>query len=281
MMVIDMDVCECGERVSYEKVRCSNNHFVGTPNVRVAKSMRSSLQGHFSQAEAAALEGGLVEELSRLILKLDGSVATISLSEAATLNILNGDVYKNYWATLNDKQRAVAMRQHHADRDKVDSAVHTAYKEGIIDAALSPDGYGLPSYGAVCITIKAKSIEKVSSLLRDNAYRFYTDYGLGALSAIEPPGWRATWDDRGLLGVAKLARGLTPGCSDEEIGSLILTSANDRSGDAFIEVHIYRHELTANDIETVRVNRGQTVGGDDWRKIKELLRHYRSGNRRT
>ena len=235
--------------------------------------MKSVLEGNYRQAESAAVSAGLDGELQRLSVRLQASVATINLPANAMLNILQGDVYKNYWRTLRDGQRKIASESDHATRDKVDSAVHVGYKDQVIDAALSTSGAGLRNYGDVTAVLSMTSIQNVASVLRDNAYQFYVDFELGGLHAKEPPGWRATWEDRHLLGVAKLANRLTPGCSDTEIDELVLFNGPARDEDAFIEVHIFRRELAATDVASVSAIPGALIDAHTWNTIKYLHGH--------
>lgn len=64
-----------------------------------------------------------------------------------------------------------------------------------------------------------------------------------------PPGYRAPWEARATLGVAKLADEVT---EDADLGQLVLRAGTTTSDDSMLEVHVYG-SLTARSIASIDV----------------------------
>src|SRR5206468_1602376 len=87
---------------------------------------------------------------------------------------------------------------------------------------------GLSSYGSVALRLKENYVEKRASLLEENSY---------VVRRSLPTAARATWDDRVMLAIAKLAP-----ASDRTRDSLrraLLFCEGNRETDKFIEVHVW------------------------------------------
>lgn len=224
--------------------------FVGAPNVRYARSMRSYLMGHYNQAVAQLEDLGLQAEQAQLEAILADAVMTIAMNPPLLRNLAEGDSYRSYYQSLNARAREIAVRGNQQNRSKVDNLLHAGYHEHIVHAALSPDGRFLGSYGSVGAVLRKGIFDSISSLLRENDFDFYRTNDLGALDAEEPMGWRAVWEDRAYLAVAKVAGDISAGMNASELADLIMSAGPDRKTDQFIEVHIYAR-LRAGDLASV------------------------------
>ena len=131
----------------------------------------------------------------------------------------------------------MAKREFHRRRDIVDGAIHTGYGERVVYLALSPDGRGLSNYGPVTLLLKEASAEDRCAALRENSYLFYKNCGLGP-DVEEEPGWRSDWEDRSMLGVAKLEPELAAGMDNAGLAKLVLLAGDDRQKDRYIELHM-------------------------------------------
>lgn len=78
--------------------------------------------------------------------------------------------------------------KYHAHRSAVDAKIHPGYGFEILNAALSPDGRGLPNYGEVTLELSELSIASRASVLRENAFDFYERCDLGKRNAEEELG---------------------------------------------------------------------------------------------
>jgi len=245
------DKCRRGHDVPYNLANCPTcGVFVGAPNVRYAASMRSYLLGHYNQATAQLEDLGLHSERDQLEALLADAVMTIAMNPPLLRNLAEGDSYRSYYQSLDDRARGIAVRSNQQNRAKVDNLLHAGYHEDIVHAALSPDGRFLTSYGSVGVILRTGFLDPVSSLLRENDFDFYRAYKLGDIDAEEPMGWRAVWPDRAYLAVAKVAGEITAGMNQRQLADLIMSAGVDRQSDRFIEVHIYAR-LRAGDIATV------------------------------
>lgn len=71
----------------------------------------------------------------------------------------------------------------------------------------------------------------------------------------EPPGYRAVWDERSKLCVAKLGGELRPETPPSEFPRLLLRQATEREESRFIEVHIWG-SMSVRSVERVTLMRG-------------------------
>lgn len=238
--------------------------------------MRSQLLGHYNQAVLSARGTGLDAEVARLETLLRDSVATIAVQPAILRNIATGDAYTTYYKAVKRRDRRASLLKHLAERKKVDGQIHSSYEEEIVNAALSIDGRGLNSYGPITLVLKTEAIEDRSSVLRENAYQFYDRCNLGPRDADEPPGWRSTWADRHLLGVAKLAAMLSTSTTDTMIAEATLVSHGSKETDQFLEVHIYG-DVPLFFVGEVRLERSLTETRDlkAWNESIEKLEKRR------
>lgn len=201
--------------------------------------MRADLVTNYNAAADLANIRGVKAELGLLWAIADDACVTININPKILRNLSYSQAYLSYYKALEEGDRQIAMQQHHGTRQAVDAKIHTGYEKHILNAALSGDGRGLTNYGPITIRLKSEAVEDLTSLLRENAFDFYKRHGLGELDAIEPAGWRSTWDDRAFLVVAALAEHIAVGMGLQELQSLLLFSGPSRHDDKYVEVHIF------------------------------------------
>lgn len=239
-MTAEAEPCRKGHPVPYHLANCPTcGTFVGAPNVRQARAMRTFLMGHYNQASAQLEDSDLIAERDQLESIVRDAFMTIAMDPPLLRNLAEGDSYRSYYQSRDDRAREIAARRNQQNRSKVDNQLHAGYHDHIIHAALSPDGRHLSSYGSVGAVLRKGFHDQVSSLLRENDFDFYRRHELGNIDAEEPMGWRAAWEDRTYLAVAKVAGQITPGMTATELADLIMCVGQDRQSDRFIEVHIY------------------------------------------
>jgi hypothetical protein len=201
--------------------------------------MRNALSENYDKSYRNAVDRGVEQEFERLLALLRQTIASANLELRVASNVVSGQAYRSYYDAVDDDRRQIAKRDFHANRAKVDSTIHTGYATRIVNMALSPDGRGLPNYGQVSLLLRDDSVSDRCSLLRENAFKFFTRFALGDIDKREEPGWRSVWEDRALLGAAALEPDLRPGMSDEDLRDLILRAGGSRLEDRYIEVHLY------------------------------------------
>jgi hypothetical protein len=91
------------------------------------------------------------------------------------------------------------------DRERLlaDDLLFPGYKQEIRFGALSLDGLGVTDYGSCSIVLKNLAISDRATVFEENSLDFCRSRKLGVGSPV-PPGYRSVWDERDLLGCAKL-----------------------------------------------------------------------------
>ncbi|TVS19764.1 MAG: hypothetical protein EA424_07345 [Planctomycetaceae bacterium] len=144
--------------------------------------------------------------------------------------------------------------------DAIRPAAETAFfgddvKRLIHFAALSPDDQGLSSYGECSVTLRTNLTNYRTSLLENNMLVFFKekceDYWR---TERIPRGYRAAWEDRARLAVAKLGERLKPDHKDAEFAAILLTRGPSTADDEFIELHVLG-SITVRTIEKIVLNR--------------------------
>jgi len=118
------------------------------------------------------------------------------------------------------------------------TALFPGYEDDIGFGALSLNGKGLPNYGPCAVVLKDEYIAHRSSVFECNSVTFMTTHRLEVTDPI-PPGYRATWSNRGRLAAAKLGGRITAGMDSDDAARLLLSPAANPEDDDLVEVHIW------------------------------------------
>ncbi len=124
------------------------------------------------------------------------------------------------------------------NRGANDGKVNPQYFEEINYAALSLTDYGSGWYGGCHVTLVSDRIAIRTSVFWENPFQFLKDQKL-APDEVVPPGFRASWERRGELAVAKLQEKIKADTSAGGFADILLERDSGRSDTDFIEVHIY------------------------------------------
>jgi hypothetical protein len=264
---------KCGVDIEYHRTFCANGHFIGFPNVRRAQEMAADLDRNYEAAVADAAARGVTAQVQRLETVLQATVAKINVTPKIVRNMVLGQNYISYYNAIALGARKIAERELHAHRETVDAKVHTGYGTEILNAALSPDGSGLTTYGAITLELRGASIEDRASVMRENAFDFYVRYKLGDRDAVEEPGWRSVWASRARLGVAHLEPSVTAATADTDFPRMILSNGTTKYDDRFIEVHIFG-DLSWENLNNITLAKPLTNAEeqDDWLFGREKLK---------
>jgi hypothetical protein len=243
-----MDTCaNCSAAlIGSEDICATCGEHVGAPNVRAANTAteRAALHQRCEEALQRATSRGSQGSVRGFQAAMEGTVAVVGC-DLYRLRDLTKDanaLYSNYYLSVRGDVRRAAELENDRQRRTVDSLLFGGYAEKIRNAALSLDGVGLTSYGkdglSYGLGLRDVAITKRASLLEENAYTFVKRHNLTADSSV-PPGYRAPWETRGQLAVAKLADFIGPETTASESARILLSSTGDRATDQFVEVHIY------------------------------------------
>ncbi|MFM2376125.1 MAG: hypothetical protein RLZZ165_1222 [Bacteroidota bacterium] len=204
-------------------------------NVRMANhpQERDALEARYKEAVETAKSNGANGKLEEMEAMLAGAHAVVSMDLLFLNSMLTSSklLYTSYKNQVDAGIRKPAEHENDRDRIVAEGQLYGSNGGKIFYAELSPDGTGLSSYGEFAVTLREVAIAHRASLLEQNSFNF-KDKSL-------PLGYRSVWEERIKLGVAKLASGLHPGISKQEVNKLILKSEGDRATDEFIEIHIF------------------------------------------
>ena len=135
------------------------------------------------------------------------------------------------------------------------------FKTEIHHAALTLDGRGLSSYGECFVSLRESMIAHRASVFEENSLLFMKRHNIKLFEVDRlPKGYRATWADRGLLAVAKLAGRINSRTRSGQFPGLLMRAATKRTNDDFVEVHLFG-PLTAFTFEKVTYMLNKAAAG--------------------
>jgi len=150
-----------------------------------------------------------------------------------------------------------------------DEALFPGYKEHIRFAALTLTSQGLVNFGECSFVLKSGMIAHRASVFEENSVRWMERHGIRVAEAHDlPRGYRAPWDDRGKLAVAKLGSRIDDTTSPTEFSEILLENGATSGTDDFVEVHIYG-PMTIRTVEHVHVR--DRSGRAKWKAINQKL----------
>jgi len=208
------------------------------PNVQDAaeEDEREALAARHRQAIQDAETRGCGEVVRAFEVAAGSTVAVLSRSLAEVERLASSDrqLYATYYQLLEAEVKLPDDNKWDLLRRLADETLFPGYKEKIRFAALSLDGAGLPSYGECSLVLREEMIAHRASLLEDNSALLMKKWAYTL-----PAGWRATWPERALLCVAKLADRLLPETMEVEFAALLLRPGSRLEDVDFVEVHIW------------------------------------------
>ncbi len=221
---------------------CSSD--VGAPNVRACLTDENlkALNERFDKARSHATSNGCLKEfdtLDEMLRNESGVVISIPARIARNLFEDPKSLYANYEKLVGAKMRVTASAEDDKHRFAIGGMLFGSYANSIIYGALSLTEHGLSTYGEVHCRLKSVAIERRTSFLEKNSYKFIRDHGLVAGDKL-PEGFSACWADRQKLVLAKLASALSAGQGPSDWQAIICQSDGaNREDDEFVEAHIY------------------------------------------
>jgi len=234
----------CGADISksLERVCSTCGEDIGFPNVRQVgrQEERDALEKRYLDAVNAAKANGRDSALKSFAEAAEKTCAVINLNLDHLHDFLTQDnlLYSTYALQVTGQIRKPAESQDDRNRRMAEALLFGHYGEEIRYAALSLDGTGLESYGPYAMMLKEIAIAKRAVLLEKNSFHFITQHNLQFGQAV-PLGYRAVWQERHKLAVAKLAGEISSKTLPDEYPGILLFSDGNRETDRFIEVHIY------------------------------------------
>jgi hypothetical protein len=240
------DTCSvCGVFLSATLRHCPTCRTdAGAPNVRRCRTDENlkALAEKFDNAQLRASANGCSKEfctLSGLMEKQSGVVISMPAGVARALFDDPNLLYKDYEQLVGANVRKPADPDNDRHRCAVGGLLFGSYANSIVYGALSMTKEGLPTYGDVHCRLRSVTIDKRTSFLVTNSYRFVRDYSIVAGDKL-PAGYMACWENRHYLVLAKLADSLSVGQTESDWQEILIQSdGKDRKNDSFVEAHIY------------------------------------------
>ena len=167
------------------------------------------------------------------------------LEDVERLASSDQQIYATYYERLD-----AGVQTPHGDswdrwRRIADATLFPLYEKRIRFAALSLDGIGVQRYGDCSLVLREDLVADRTTVFEENSAVFVRAQGPRV-----PSGRRATWDQRALLCVAKLASAIHAGTTPSDFPGLLLHQGATLEEDRFVEVHIWG-SLTARTCERV------------------------------
>jgi hypothetical protein len=179
--------------------------------------------------------------------------------------VCRDDTYKSYYKQVEDGIRKKASYHNEKRREIVDTALFGKYKDDIIFSALSlKNSNGLTSYGDYVVFLKNDFISKRTTFLEENSYTFASKNAKEIISGNIPLGYRAIWENKSKLSIAKLGDKIKK--KTKCFSSILLHSDGDRNNDDFIEAHIYS-SININNIFAVKQTKASSNNKNDLIKL--------------
>jgi hypothetical protein len=236
----DLSCASCGHPVPLDWNLCPHCARPSLyPNVRAAEqeTEREALAERHRLAVQDAEASGCGEVVRSFEAATGASHAVLSRSLGEVERLANSDrqLYATYYQLLEAEVKLPDGEVWDRLRRLADEALFPNFKERIRFGALSIDGTGLPGYGEWTLVLRDEMIAHRASLLEDNSALLMERWAYTL-----PEGRRATWPERALLCVAKLAGQLGSDTAEAEFPALLVRSVGARpEDDEFVEVHIW------------------------------------------
>lgn len=236
--------CDSKEAIPAEAWKCPacRRELPETPNIRAANA--SNEIDKLKEREELAAANCTARDCNETLEDFGKTVESASAVICRPIGEIDAMVTENRMYTGYYRQRDAGLRHSEDNKwDKIrgvaDSLVFPNYEKDIIFAALSLNGKGANYYGGHSITLKDKAIMHRASVFEENTTVFCEKHNCGVKNPV-PPGYRASWQNKGILAKAKLHPKITSKTTSKDYPNILLKTASGDTDDGdFIEVHIF------------------------------------------
>ena len=272
----DVTCPECGASVPSHARYCSVCAAdVGFPNIRFAERAdeQKALNIRLQNAKTSAKARGVESTLEAFGVAVATSHTVLARDLGTLHSMLKSDnlLYISFHQQVRSHFRIPEDNKWDKGRAAAESTINPHFFDQINFACLSLDGIGTSGYGDYHITLKDKLVERRTTVFEENPFVFCERHRIIAGNA-PPFGYRATWEKRGLLAMAKLQHNLSGTTTRDQFpGILVQRGAALGCGD-FIEAHIYGplHRATIERVIGPRPRRGPDLA--IWKSVLKILR---------
>lgn len=243
----------CKSTIPLDADRCTKcGADVAPPNVRFAAraTEAKALSSLVAIAQEAAAANGVSAEIVRLENLAKNSQMVINRKLRALSDWINSEdeLYLNFYK-LKEKGIAYKYDIYNRQRISAENTISPIFFDRLIIGALTVDGQGMSYYGKYTVVIRSTDIERRASVFWENPFIFNKKHNI--ISGEDPPeGYRAPWQEREKVVIAKLADAIKPGDNDHALSILVMGPDRNTADCNFVEVHVY-NQIHVNEIERV------------------------------
>lgn len=219
----------------------------------------------------AALSDARVRKCEHVLLDFErallSSKAVLSQKRHVVETLINSDsrIYPTFYKECLAGIRLPEGSEWDELRDSADNRLFGQGKSEIHFAALTMDGCGSSYYGDYHMHFREDLIEYRTTAFETNSALFPERFPDIMSRTGFPLGYRALWQERQLLCVAKLASKISPATRSDQYSAILLTPDQDPRKEEFVEVHIWG-PFTIRTLERIVVAKDRLDGGGARRK---------------
>jgi len=215
----------------------------------------------------------LVQQFEDAIAQHSHAVIARSFGEMIRLAGSDSEVYSTFYNLVQAGARIPKDERWDTYRGRVDEALFPHYKEHIRFAALSLDDKGLINYGKCFLVLRNDMIAHRATVFEENSMLFMEKHNIRLMAEL-PTGYRALWEDRGKLAVAKLSRSIDSNTMPNNFAEVLLKNGANSGEDEFIEVHIYG-PITIHTLKKIAISISEMQRQmPEFDALKENLKYY-------
>jgi hypothetical protein len=246
------------------------------PNVDAAGAPEevAALEARYASAMADAAARGVTDELG--VLEAVGASSKVVFArfphEVQRLAQSDKELYATWYDLLDGGLRLPAGDRWDVWRTAADAAVFPGYAKNIRFGVLSVNDRGPKNYGECFLVARSDMVQHRASVFEENTVMFLVHQRLPFDELVSlPHGFRAPWDNRARLTIAKLAGRVNPGDDASRIAALLVVDRTNET-DEFVEAHVFG-PMTIRTFERV-VWVGTPLRRSRFRVLRETLRRY-------
>lgn len=254
-MITSVNCSHCKNDFPLSMQRCPHcglpGHF---PNVTIALSEQKFLQERYDNAKNEALSRKVLTNVNDFETALSKSCAVINRSLNELLRLIGSEFegYATYYQLASSTVRIQSGEIWDSRRQAADAIFFTNYQHEIRFASLALDSIGLSNYGDCSWIFRENMIAHRASVFEENTTLYYMNNDIKDAADV-PEGYRAIWNDRAKLCIAKLAQKIDTTTIPAQYSDILMHQGATSAEDEIVEVHIFG-SMTIRTIEEVTFN---------------------------
>jgi hypothetical protein len=211
---------------------------IGFPNVRLAIKESAALGKRYQMELESVIARNLQEVARDFETAVDKANVVIVRPFIDMICLIQNEnkLISTFHQQVASGSRLAENNYFDPKRDGIESIIHPLYYDKIHYAALSLDFIGAKNYGEAHITLHNKYIESRTTFLEENSFNLVKKLQI-KVGEVLPPGYRASWLDRGKLALCKYHANLNK--NENEIIDFQNVLLVESDNPDFIEAHIY------------------------------------------